>query len=194
MENKFYVGKCASSSGRNFWSYYINVLLNNGIPEKKSKWYVNWITQFARFMDQKPLEQCTAKDVNCFLGKLREGNREIWQVEQATHALRLMYRDFLQVSWALLKSGPVCKSNGRISDELPSGRFSQSQPHNRIGLNKRVTTHTFRHSFATHLLQNRYDIRTVQELLGHADVSTTMIYTHVLNQPGLAITSPIDIT
>lgn len=62
----------------------------------------------------------------------------------------------------------------------------------KVGINKRVTTHTFRHSFATHLLQNRYDIRTVQELLGHADVSTTMIYTHVLNQPGLAITSPID--
>ena len=60
------------------------------------------------------------------------------------------------------------------------------------GLAKRVGCHTFRHSFATHLLQDGHDIRTVQELLGHADVTTTMIYTHVLNRGGLGVRSPFD--
>ncbi len=82
--------------------------------------------------------------------------------------------------------------NIRKTSFLSSLQKALKQAVRQAGIQKKVGCHTFRHSFATHLLQNGYDIRTVQELLGHKDVKTTMIYTHVLNRGGKAVRSPLD--
>ncbi len=77
-----------------------------------------------------------------------------------------------------------------VYDDVPGRAVKQAARD--AGITKHVSCHTLRHSFATHLLENGYDIRTVQELLGHASVETTMIYTHVMNKGGRGVRSPLD--
>ena len=126
----------------------------------------------------------------------------VWATSYSPRNLRSLLHPFLRAgaSWSWFFVFPQARLSvdprsgvarrHHVYDQTFQRAFKRAAE--RSGIARPVTPHTLRHSFATHLLQSGYDIRTVQQLLGHSDVSTTMIYTHVLKLGGGAVRSPLD--
>jgi integrase len=136
-----------------------------------------------------------------------ESNHRLWEAQQSVERLPVSLPDALQrkypaapFEWrwqylfpALQKASDprtgIYKRHHLLEDSVQRALRRAAQEAN---LHKKVSPHTLRHSFATHLLESGYDIRTVQDLLGHKDIRTTQIYLHTMNRPGLGVRSPLD--
>jgi integrase len=205
------------------------------VPEKKVKFYLNWVSKFYYSCKKDPSTAVTQneKDVDFNRSRLTvmAGKDHKDRVTILPESIKPALDAHIKLLWALyLKDGKMNvpgvelpyaleRKHPKAGQEWPwqwvfpasslsvDPRSKIVRRHHlhlsnlqkylkkaakRAGINKRITVHTLRHSFATHLLEDGYDIRTIQELLGHSSVKTTMVYTHIAAKNLMGVKSPLD--
>jgi site-specific recombinase XerD len=179
---------------------YNALLKQNGVPDKYQRFYFKWLRFYLDFCQKYQFDDSNPQSLPKFIEKLKEKKQTEASQKQARSAIRIYY-SFIQSRPDDTKGSSVIKPDKTPKAKEHQHSYTSSasiqkaikRAVNKVKLCKRATAHTFRHSYASHLLQENYDIRTIQELMGHSDIRTTMIYTHTVKSKTIKeARSPLD--